>query len=66
MAKKKCKAESCVKGWIHHQHPMKDPGVIMSSSPCKSCNADRKVEYTWPEGSEFAVTIEETSEKGSN
>ena len=31
-------AHACDHGWVHHQHPMKPPGVIMSSTPCPICN----------------------------
>lgn len=36
---KECNGE----GWIHHQHPLKPPGVIMSSTPCQKCNKDMKI-----------------------
>jgi hypothetical protein len=36
-----CDAPGCDRGWIHHQHPMKPPGVIINSTPCQQCNADR-------------------------
>lgn len=34
----KCKKPGCDKGWLHHQHPLKPPGVIMHSTPCPECN----------------------------
>ena len=35
----------CDNGWYHIQHPMKPPGVIMSSFPCKICNPERAAEF---------------------
>jgi len=49
------KCETC-KGeyWIHHQHPTKPVGVIMSSTPCPNCNPQGhipnklcKTNWTW-------------------
>ena len=36
----KCACPCWGSGWIHHQHPMKPPGVIMMVTPCQECNAD--------------------------
>lgn len=33
-------ALACDNGWVHHQHPMKPPGVIMSSTPCPLCQPE--------------------------
>ena len=37
-----CDALGCDHGWIHHQHPLKPPGVSMCTTPCEKCNADGK------------------------
>ncbi len=61
-----CKKKGCANGWIHHQHPLKPPGVILNSTPCPTCNADSSKPYTWPKGSFFSITAEESSGRGSN
>lgn len=41
-------APSCATCWgegvIHHQHPAKPPGVIVSSTPCPDCKPERSTE----------------------
>lgn len=38
----------CRDGWVHHQHPLKPPGVVMSISRCEYCNYDGRFDLDMP------------------
>ena len=49
----------CDNGWIHIQHPMKPPGVIMQSRPCHVCNPSGDK----PPFQNAKITVKETTDE---